>query len=173
MSQIDFLPLSDNRVLAIVVVNSREVQNRILQMDRPYGSEELRRAANYLNQEFAGKELGAVREHLLGQLQRTRENAEQHQMRWLAYGHAGDGNLHVNFLWDDPADRPRVDACVEQLFRDTVALGGTLSGEHGIGLLKAPYLGLEQSLELIELERRTKQLFDPSGLLNPGKIFPD
>ncbi len=106
-------------------------------------------------------------------LQRTRENAEQHQMRWLAYGHAGDGNLHVNFLWDDPADRPRVDACVEQLFRDTVALGGTLSGEHGIGLLKAPYLGLEQSLELIELERRTKQLFDPSGLLNPGKIFPD
>ncbi len=80
LSQIEFLPLSDNRVLAIVVVNSREVQNRILQMDRPYGSEELRRAANYLNQEFAGKELGAVREHLLGQLQRTRENLNQLMM---------------------------------------------------------------------------------------------
>ncbi|MEQ1581336.1 MAG: heat-inducible transcriptional repressor HrcA [Steroidobacteraceae bacterium] len=80
LSQIEFLPLSDNRVLAIVVVNSREVQNRILQMDRAYGSEELRRAANYLNQEFAGKELGAVREHLLGQLQRTRENLNQLMM---------------------------------------------------------------------------------------------
>jgi heat-inducible transcriptional repressor len=77
LSQIEFVPLSDNRVLAIIVVNSREVQNRILQMDRPYGAEELRRASNYLNQQFAGKELVAVREHLLGQLQETRENLNQ------------------------------------------------------------------------------------------------
>ncbi len=77
LSQIEFLPLSDNRVLAIIVVNTREVQNRILQMDRRYTADELRRASNYLNQEFAGKELVAVREHLLSQLQRTRENLNQ------------------------------------------------------------------------------------------------
>jgi heat-inducible transcriptional repressor len=77
LSQIEFLPLSDNRVLAIIVVNAREVQNRILQMDRRYTSDELRRASNYLNQEFAGKDLVAVREHLLEQLQQTRENLNQ------------------------------------------------------------------------------------------------
>ena len=79
--------------------------------------------------------------------------------------------MHVNFLYDDVSERPAVDAAIEQLFRDVVALGGTLTGEHGIGVLKAPYLHLEQSSELIELQQRLKQVFDPGGLLNPGKIF--
>ena len=61
---------------------------------------------------------------------------------------------------------------VDALFRETIALGGTLSGEHGIGILKAPYLPLEQSPELIALQERVKALFDPQGILNPGKIFP-
>jgi heat-inducible transcriptional repressor len=77
LSQIEFLPLSDNRVLAILVVNDREVQNRILQLERPYTADELRRASNYLNQQFAGRELAAVREHLLTQLKETRENLNQ------------------------------------------------------------------------------------------------
>lgn len=77
LSQIEFVPLSDNRVLAIMVVNGREVQNRIVQLDRHYSSEELRRASNYLNQEFGGKELSAVREHLLNQLKETRESLNQ------------------------------------------------------------------------------------------------
>jgi heat-inducible transcriptional repressor len=77
LSQIEFMPLSDNRVLAILVVNGREVQNRILQLDRRFGAEELRRASNYLNQEFGGKELSAVRAHLVNQLKETRENLNQ------------------------------------------------------------------------------------------------
>jgi glycolate oxidase len=89
-----------------------------------------------------------------------------------AYGHAGDGNLHVALLWDDASERPRVDRAIEALFRATIALGGTLSGEHGIGVLKAPYLGLEQSAPLIALQERVKQTFDPRGILNPGKVFP-
>lgn len=87
------------------------------------------------------------------------------------YGHAGDGNLHVNFLWDDPAREGDVHRAIEALFREVVALQGTLSGEHGIGVLKAPYLGLEQSAELIAFQRRVKATFDPKGILNPGKIF--
>lgn len=71
------MPLSDNRVLAILVVNGREVQNRILQLERYYSAEELRRASNYLNQEFRGKELTAVREHLLSQLKETREHLNE------------------------------------------------------------------------------------------------
>jgi glycolate oxidase len=105
-------------------------------------------------------------------LARVDRIGEALRVRHLTYGHAGDGNLHVNFLWDDEDEAPRVEAATLRLMEDTVALGGTLSGEHGIGLTKAPYLPLEQSAELIELQRRVKRVFDPKELLNPGKIFP-
>jgi glycolate oxidase len=105
-------------------------------------------------------------------LARVRTTGERLGVRTLAYGHAGDGNFHVNFLWDDPDEIPRVDQAIEALFRDVVALGGTLTGEHGVGVLKAPYLHLEQPPALIALQRELKRVFDPAGLLNPGKIFP-
>jgi glycolate oxidase len=93
-------------------------------------------------------------------------------VRHLSYGHAGDGNLHVNFLWNDDAERPAVDRAIAMLMKATVDLGGTLSGEHGIGVSKAEYLPLEQSETLIALQKDVKRAFDPKGLLNPGKIFP-
>ncbi|MFO0696588.1 MAG: FAD-linked oxidase C-terminal domain-containing protein [Polyangiales bacterium] len=105
-------------------------------------------------------------------LAHCRRLAETHGIVMPTYGHAGDGNLHVNFLWNDPSQRPAVDAAIESLFREVVAMQGTLSGEHGIGVLKAPYLPLEQSDALIALQERVKAVFDPKGILNPGKIFP-
>jgi len=93
-------------------------------------------------------------------------------VRHLTYGHAGDGNLHVNFLWNDEADKPAVDRAIDALMHATVRLGGTLTGEHGIGVLKAAYLPIEQSQQLITLQQDLKRVFDPKGLLNPGKIFP-
>ncbi len=92
-------------------------------------------------------------------------------VRHVTYGHAGDGNMHVNFLWDDPSERPRVDRAIDGLMRATIALGGTLTGEHGIGISKAAYLPIEQGKELVALQQDIKRAFDPSGLLNPGKIF--
>ncbi|MET0661292.1 MAG: heat-inducible transcriptional repressor HrcA [Steroidobacteraceae bacterium] len=77
LTQIEFVPLSANRALAILIVNGREVQNRILQLERNYSAEELRRASNYLNQEFGGRELSEVREHLLTQFKETRETLNQ------------------------------------------------------------------------------------------------
>jgi glycolate oxidase len=91
----------------------------------------------------------------------------------LTYGHAGDGNLHVNFLWDDDDHEPRVEAGLDRLFRAVLTLGGTLSGEHGVGTSKAPWLRLEQGDLLVDLQRRLKAVFDPKGLLNPGKIFDE
>lgn len=105
-------------------------------------------------------------------LDRCRKLSDTHGVRMPSYGHAGDGNLHVNFLWDDPDQRHRVDAAIRGLFEDVVDMGGTLSGEHGIGILKAPYLPIEQSRALIALQERIKDAFDPRGILNPGKIFP-
>jgi glycolate oxidase len=105
-------------------------------------------------------------------LDEVRILGERHEVTALTYGHAGDGNIHVNFLWNDPDEAPRVERAVEDLFRATVELGGTLSGEHGIGIVKAPYLPLEQPESLINLQRQLKAVFDPKDLLNPGKIFP-
>jgi len=77
LSQIEFVSLSDNRALAIMVMNNREVQNRVVQLDRYYSAEELRRAANYLNEAFSGQSLPDVRAKLLGQLQETRQHMDQ------------------------------------------------------------------------------------------------
>jgi glycolate oxidase len=91
-----------------------------------------------------------------------------------SYGHAGDGNIHVNVLYNHQVDRERqaVHPAVEDIFRVVRELGGTLSGEHGIGLTKAPYLGMELSPAAMALQRRLKQAFDPHNIMNPGKIFP-
>src|SRR5271168_2590285 len=77
LSQIEFIALSENRALAIMVMNNREVQNRVVQLDRYYSSEELRRAANYLNEAFAGRSLPDVRAQLVKQLQETRQHMNQ------------------------------------------------------------------------------------------------
>jgi glycolate oxidase len=92
----------------------------------------------------------------------------------LCYGHAGDGNIHVNVLYDRgvPEERDAVGPTVKDLFALVRTLNGTLSGEHGIGLTKAPYLGMELSPEAIALQQRLKQAFDPNNIMNPGKIFP-
>ena len=105
-------------------------------------------------------------------LERVARTSEQTGVRSLTYGHAGDGNLHCNYLWNEDDELPAVERAIEQLFHDVIELGGTLSGEHGIGVLKAPYLPLEQSPELITLQRDLKRVFDSQNLLNPGKIFP-
>ena len=99
---------------------------------------------------------------------------EQYGLRVVAFGHAGDGNIHVN-LMIDPADaeqRALAKAAERTLFERVVALEGSISGEHGIGFAKAPYVGIELSPEEIALMKRVKAAFDPNGILNPGKIFP-
>ena len=99
---------------------------------------------------------------------------ELHGLATCAFGHAGDGNLHVQVLFDEPGRQTAVvEACVEDITRRALALGGSISGEHGVGLAKRALLPLEQSAQVIALQRRLKAAFDPAGLLNPGKIFPD
>jgi glycolate oxidase len=92
------------------------------------------------------------------------------------FGHAGDGNLHCNLLSnDDPADpavRTKMWAAAERVFAHTIALGGTLSGEHGIGLTKRDYMRMEQTEQVLEWQRKWKAMWDPANLLNPGKKIP-
>jgi glycolate oxidase len=89
------------------------------------------------------------------------------------FGHAGDGNIHVNVMLDpaDADEAARAKRAVEEIFRIAVGLGGTISGEHGIGYSKAPYLHIALTPETIAAMRRLKAAFDPNNILNPGKVF--
>ncbi len=108
-------------------------------------------------------------------LERVRRIAHNHQLEAATFGHAGDGNLHVNFLFDREraADGlERAQRAAHDLFTAALALAGTLSGEHGIGLAKRSFLPLEQSRGLRGLQLELKRVWDPGNILNPGKIFP-
>ena len=100
--------------------------------------------------------------------------ASKHRLRIPCFGHAGDGNIHVNIMVDpsDAAEIARAHEAEHELFAGVVALEGSISGEHGIGFAKAPFIPLELSPDEIALMKRVKAAFDPDGILNPGKIFP-
>ena len=103
------------------------------------------------------------------------ELGRHHDVQMVTFGHSGDGNLHVNFMthWKRPDEVARVKQAIEDLFRETVRIGGTMSGEHGIGISKRPYLGIELDEATMDFEKRVKKAFDPENILNPGKIFPE
>jgi D-lactate dehydrogenase (cytochrome) len=90
----------------------------------------------------------------------------------FAFGHAGDGNIHLNITAQHPNRKPEVMAGVRALLQMVLSLGGTISGEHGIGLAKREFVGMELPPGSIDLQQGIKQLFDPNQILNPGKIFP-
>ncbi len=101
--------------------------------------------------------------------------SREHDLLIPVFGHAGDGNLHVNFMVDrNKAEQmTRAERAVEGLLRATLDLGGTLSGEHGIGLSKAPFLEWEMGRSGLRLMHDVKGAVDPENLLNPGKVGPD
>ena len=100
----------------------------------------------------------------------------KHGFRSICYGHAGDGNLHINILRDDLDEATWNDTltmAIRELFAEVVALGGTLSGEHGIGYVQKNYMDLACSPAQLSVMQGIKSVLDPKGILNPGKIFPD
>jgi glycolate oxidase len=156
-----------------VIVARDEADRERLWKTRRLCSSSLREAHRFKQSEDVVVPPGAIAELL----RRIDALSGRHRLPTATFGHAGDGNLHVNVLSDeDPRDAgvaARIDAALGDLFRATLDLGGTLSGEHGIGIAKARYMAWEQSPEVIEWQRRLKRLWDPADLLNPGKIFGD
>ena len=101
------------------------------------------------------------------------EIGKRHNVFVANFGHAGDGNIHVNFVVDrdDPDEVARARQCVSETFKLSVELGGTISGEHGIGYVKAPYMDYAVDPATLEVMKAIKKIFDPNGILNPGKMF--
>jgi len=150
-----------------VFVAKNESERERLWAGRRELSYSLRRKANHKLSE----DVVVPRSQMAPLLDHCQRLAEAESLVIPTYGHAGDGNLHVNFLWNRPDERPAVDRAIQGLFTKVLELGGTISGEHGIGVLKAPYLPMEQSGDLLALQRQIKAVFDPKNILNPGKIF--
>ena len=113
------------------------------------------------------------RSRITEMLKRLRTLSEKSGITIVNFGHAGDGNIHVNIMVDknDTDEYQKGLALVEQIFRDTLELGGTISGEHGIGLTKASYMNMELSRRQMNVMESIKNIFDHKNILNPGKIF--
>lgn len=107
--------------------------------------------------------------------ERLQQIRDKYNVHLVVFGHAGDGNLHPNIICDksDKEEMNRVEQAVAEIFTAAVELGGTLSGEHGIGTMKAPFMEMELGTVGLDMMKRIKEAWDPNNIMNPGKIFPE
>ncbi len=107
-------------------------------------------------------------------MERLSEIRTKYDLNLVVFGHAGDGNLHPNIITDkrNIEEMKKVEDAVGEIFEAAIELGGTLSGEHGIGTLKAPYMELELGKDGLMMMQKIKDAWDPNNIMNPGKIFP-
>jgi glycolate oxidase len=106
----------------------------------------------------------------------VKQIGKKYNFKTVCYGHAGDGNLHINILKGDLSDdfwKHELNEAIREIFHLTISLGGTLSGEHGIGLVQKSFMNIPFEETELNLMKSIKKVFDPKGILNPGKIFPD
>jgi glycolate oxidase len=156
----------EQQAMAVMMAESPEERERLWKARRSISPAINRMGLTKINEDIA-----VPRSRIPELLDFLQILARERDLRILTFGHAGDGNLHVNILTE--ADRlPKGEAAVEEMFREVLRLEGTLSAEHGVGLTKSKYIGMEISPPLLSAMRRIKETLDPKGILNPGKIFP-
>jgi glycolate oxidase len=169
--------LDDLLAIAELATDAGALESAIARKEKD--REAMRRArrlvSSSLKERFARKIADdvAVPRSRMGELfARAAELALGRGIPWCAYGHLGDGNLHLNLLCTTEEERRRAEPVRRELLALTVALGGSISGEHGIGLAKRDVLTLELPRPLLALQEQVKAVLDPKGLMNPGKVFP-
>jgi glycolate oxidase len=120
-----------------------------------------------------GEDISVPRDAFPEVVRHIRAISEKYNLTIAVYGHAGDGNIHPSILCDlsNPEEEKRVHHAVEEIFSATLAVGGTLSGEHGIGITKRPYITHALGEGGVKALKAVKQALDPKGILNPGKIW--
>jgi glycolate oxidase len=122
-----------------------------------------------------GEDITVPRNAIPEAVHRLKAISAKYGLPIVIFGHAGDGNLHPNILFDkrDREQWHKVEMMVSEIFNTSLELGGTLSGEHGVGSLKRPYMLRALGPDSIEMQQRIKQAFDPLNILNPGKVLPE
>ncbi|MGB8657930.1 MAG: FAD-linked oxidase C-terminal domain-containing protein [Candidatus Zixiibacteriota bacterium] len=158
----------EKRAKSLDVAKTKEDKDKLWKVRRSISASLLRIAPTKVNEDIC-----VPASKLPPMVQAIKEISKKNQVSINTFGHAGDGNLHVTFMCDsrNHEQMERVEKAVDELFRRTLDLGGTLSGEHGIGVTKAKYLEWEVGKEGIELMRKIKSAFDPEQIINPGKMF--
>jgi glycolate oxidase len=156
--------------VAVTVADNRQEAQRLWQARKAISPALFKLAPHKINEDIV-----VPRSRVPELVAKIDELRDQTGLTMVAFGHAGDGNIHFNIMLDksDPDALEKANRAVDTLFDATLALGGTISGEHGVGITKAPYLNKEIDDEAMALMKRIKTAFDPLGLLNPGKIFPE
>jgi len=154
----------------VKVAKDDEERSQLWQARRAVSSALARRAPNKL-----GEDITVPRSAIPDAVRQLKHLSAEYGLPIVIFGHAGDGNLHPNILFDkrDPAQWRKVEQIVAEEFNIALQLGGTLSGEHGVGKLKRPYMEQALGSLSIEIQKRIKQSLDPNNILNPGKIFPN
>jgi glycolate oxidase len=157
-----------NNAKSLKSAETKEDKDKLWKVRRSISASLLRIAPTKVNEDIA-----VPASQLPKMVKGIKELARKFNVKINTFGHAGDGNLHVTFMCDsrNKEQMERVEKAVDELFDLTLKLGGTLSGEHGIGITKAKFLEDEVGKEGIELMRKVKKAFDPEGIINPGKIF--
>ena len=160
--------LQDNGGFDILRSKNKEDENKLWDARRAISPSLMKYGSLKLNEDVV-----VPRSKVPELIDRIEEIARKQNTFVANFGHAGDGNIHVNFMCDrDNADSVgRARECVKETFRLAVELGGTISGEHGIGYVKAQYLDLAIDAPTLEMMKAIKKVFDPNGILNPGKMF--
>ena len=154
----------------VFVAGNPEKQEEMWQMRRNIG-EAVKSIAIYKEEDTV-----VPRARLPELVEKISAISKKHGILTISYGHAGDGNIHCNIIKKDISDEDwneKLPHVIEELFREVVILGGSISGEHGIGWVQKNYLPIALSKVELELMRKIKEVFDPRGILNPGKMLPE
>lgn len=175
---IEFLDKQAHKISALVkplgVVETRIAEN-------PEESEELwqiRRSVSAslrrVNPDKFNEDICVPRSKVPDMIRKINKISDNYRVPIVNFGHAGDGNIHVNVMINSKmaGEQERADRAIEEVFKETLALGGTMSGEHGVGIMKAPYIPMELAINAIDYMKTVKKALDPKNILNPGKMFP-
>jgi glycolate oxidase len=192
------VPLAARALLIIEVDGDRDLldkqANKIAEIIRPLGVVETRIATTpaesealwqirrsvsaslrKVNPDKFNEDICVPRSKLPEMIRKIDAIAEKFSIPIVNFGHAGDGNIHVNIMIDKkvPGELEKAHHAIEEVFKGALELGGTMSGEHGVGIAKAPYIPLEITPEAALYMKTLKKALDPNNILNPGKIFLD
>lgn len=160
--------IAENGGFDVVRAQSKDEENKLWDVRRAISPSLMKYGTLKINEDVV-----VPRSRVPELVAKIEEIGKRHNVFVANFGHAGDGNIHVNFVVDrdDPDEIARARECVSETFKLSVALGGTISGEHGIGYVKAPYLDYAVDAPTLEILKAIKKVFDPNGILNPGKMF--
>jgi glycolate oxidase len=160
---------SENGARQVLVAKTEEEREELWRARRSVSPSLARKAPNKL-----GEDITVPRSAIPEAVRRIKAISASYGLPIVVFGHAGDGNLHPNILFDkrDEEEWEKVEQIVGEIFQVALDLGGTLSGEHGVGTLKRPYMERALGALSLDVQRRIKDALDPLGILNPGKILP-